>query len=103
MTIGVIVVLGILTFFFGSRPLITILVAGLVGWLLCDINVEKVYAWYSGIWHGVFFVPNFIRHLVWDTPYKAEVYTTGYNVGYWILSILSTIGYVFCGRRPNRE
>ena len=103
MTIGVIIVLGILTFFFGSKPLVAILVAGLIGWLLCDIDVEKEYTWYSGIWQGIFFVPNFIRHLVWDTPYKAEIYTTAYNVWYWIFSISSTIGYVFGGGRPNRK
>ena len=103
MTIGVIIVLGILAFFFGSRPLITIIVAGLIGWLLCDIDIEKEYTWYSGIWQGLFFVPNFIRHLVWDTPYKAELYTTAYNVFYWIFSILSTLGYIFGGGRPNRD
>jgi len=80
MTIGVIIVLGIITFLFGSRPLISILFAGLIGWLFCDINVEKEYTWYSGIWQGIFFVPNYIRHLVWDTPYKAEIYTTAYRV-----------------------
>lgn len=103
MTIGVIIVLGIITLIFGSRPLITILVAGFLGWLLCDIDIDKEYSWYSGIWQGSFFVPNFIRHLVWGTPYKAELFTTGYNIWYWILSITSTIGYIFGGSRPNRN
>lgn len=99
MTIVVIIVLGLLTFFFGLRPLIYVLVSGLIGWLLCDIDVEKVYTWYSGIWHGFFFVPNFIRHLVWDSPYKAEFYTTAYNIFYWIVSIISTFDFIFGGRR----
>lgn len=103
MTIIVIIVLGIVTFLFGTRPITTILVAALVGWLLCDINVEKEYTWYSGIWHGIFFVPNFIRHLIGDAPYKAEIYTTAYNVWYWIFSIWSTIGFIFGGGRPNRK
>ena len=42
-------------------------------------------------------------NLVWDTPYKAELYTTAYNVFYWIFSILSTLGYIFGGGRPNRD
>ena len=99
MTIVVIIVLGLLTFFFGLRPLIYVLVSGLIGWLLCDIDVEKVYTWYSGIWHGLFFVPNFIRHLVWNSPYKAEFYTTAYNIFYWIVSIISTFDFIFGGRR----
>lgn len=103
MTFVVIIVLGILTFLFGPRPLIFVLVSGFIGWLLCDIDVEKEYTWYSGIWHGLFFVTNFIRYLVWDTPYKAELYTSAYNVFYWIFSILSTIGLLFGGRRPNRD
>lgn len=103
MTIVVIIALVVLTFIFGLRPLSAILVAGLIGWLLCNINVEKEYFWYSGIWHGMFFVPNFIRHLVWHTPYKAELYTTAYNIWYWIFSIGSTFGYLFSGGRPNNH
>lgn len=103
MTIGVIIVLVILTIIFGPRIFFTILTAGIIGWLLCDIDVEKEYTWYSGIWQGMFFVPNYIRHLVWDTPYKAELYTTAYNVWYWIFSIWSTISYLFGGGRPNRD
>jgi hypothetical protein len=72
-------VLVVLTIIFGSRIIITVLVAGLFGWLLCDINPDKNYIWYSGIWHGIFFVPNYIRHLVWNTPFKAEIYTSAYN------------------------
>lgn len=103
MSFIVIVVLGVLTFLFGPRILITVLVFGFFGWLLCDIDVEKDYSWYSGIWHGLFFVPNFIRHLVWDTPFKAEAYTAGYNFWYWVLSIVTTIGYIFGGGQPRRR
>ena len=97
MTIGVIIVLGILTFFFGSKPLVTILVAGLIGWLLCDIDVEKEYTWYSGIWHGMNFIGNFTRSIFTDAIYKADYYTTAYNIWYWIWSIAS----VFWGLIPS--
>lgn len=65
---------------------------------MCDIDVGKEYFWYSGIWHGLFFEANFIRHVFLDSdiPYKAEIYTTAYNVWYWISSVFSTIGFI-CG------
>lgn len=103
MTIGIIIVLTVIYFLLGPRPIITIIVALVLGKLLCDIDVAKEYVWYSGIWHGLFFVPNFIRYLILDAPYKAELYTSAYNVFYWIFSILSTIGYLFGGGRPERQ
>lgn len=103
MTTGVIIVLGILGFIFGPRPIIFVLVSGLIGWLLCDINIEKEYTWFYGIWHGIFFLPNYVRHLVWDTPFKADLYTTGYNVWYWIVSISSTLGYITGGANGRRD
>ena len=95
MSIVVCIVLVVLCILFGPKPLITILIYGFIGWLLCDIDVYKEYSWYSGIWQGLFFVPNYVRHLVWDTPFKAEMYTTAYNIFYWIFSVFSTIGYLF--------
>ena len=32
-----------------------------MGWYLCDINPNDTYSWYSGIWHGLFFIPNWFR------------------------------------------
>jgi hypothetical protein len=81
------------------RLIITILVYSFIGWLLCNIDAAKEYAWYSGIWHGMFFIPNLIRSWFSDALYKAEFYTTAYNVFYWIFSILSVIGFLF---RPSR-
>ena len=85
-----------------SRILITILVYNFVGWLLCDIDPDRVYTWYSGIWHGMFFVINFIRSWFTDALYKATDYTTAYNIFYWIFSILSTIGFLF-GSNSNQR
>ncbi|MBD5320424.1 MAG: hypothetical protein HDS07_05980 [Bacteroides sp.] len=80
-----------------TRILITILVYSFFGWLLCDIDSAKEYTWYSGIWHGMFFIPNLIRSWFGDAIYKAETYTTGYNVFFWIFSILSVIYFLFGG------
>ena len=74
------------------RIVLTILVYCIVGWLFCDIDPVKEYTWYSGIWHGMFFVPNFIRSIFDpDILYKATDYTIMYNVYWWIISVMETI------------
>ena len=68
-----------------------------LAYLFCEIdsNPDVVYTWYSGIWHGLFFVPNLVLSWFIDVIYKAECYTDAYNVFYWIFSILSTIIAIF--------
>ena len=77
-----------------TRLLITILVYSFFGWLLCDIDPDETYTWYSGIWHGYFFMCNWIRSWFSDAIYKAESYTTAYNVFYWIFSIISVLSFL---------
>jgi hypothetical protein len=78
-----------------TRILITILVYSFLGWLLCDIDAYTEYTWYSGIWHGMFFIANWIRSWFGDALYKAENYTIAYNVFFWIFSVASVIGCLF--------
>ncbi len=78
-----------------TRLYIYIAVMCLVGWLFCDINPEKTYTWYSGIWHGLFFIPNLIRSWFGDALYKANFYTDAYNVWWWITTIMSCISTIF--------
>ena len=85
------------------RIIITILAYCFLGWLLCDIDPGRKYTWYSGIWHGLFFVINFVRSWFTDALYKAETYTTAYNVFYWIFSILSVFGFLFGGTGRSRR
>lgn len=73
-----------------ARVVFFCLSACLVGWLLCDIDPNETYSWYSGVWHGMFFPINFIRSLLTGALYKAVNYTTAYNVFYWII-VLSWI------------
>lgn len=73
----------------GIIYLFFILVSCLVAWLFCDIKPDETYTWYSGIWHGLFSFPNFILSLFTDTLCKAELYTTAYNVFWWLFSIWS--------------
>ncbi len=42
---------------------------------------------------------NWVRSWFTDALYKAEDYTAGYNVFYWIFSIFSVIGFIFGGGR----
>ncbi len=81
------------------RIIFTILAYCFFGWLLCDIDPGKEYTWYSGIWHGMFFVINLVRSWFTNALYKAEIYTTAYNVFYWIFSIWSVLGFFFGGVR----
>lgn len=66
-------------------------VAVLLGIWLCDIEPDTLYSWGSGIWHGMWIVPNFIRSWFGDVLCKADVYTVGYNVCFWIFSIISVL------------
>lgn len=72
------------------RIIITIFVYITISSCFCHINVEDTYVWYSGLWHGYFFPGNFILNLKDSSIlYKAEYYTTAYNVFYWITSWIS--------------
>mgnify|MGYP003400363497 CR=1 FL=1 len=62
-----------------TRIFVFIFLSCFIGWLLCDIDPNKTYTWYSGIWHGMFFIPNFIRSW-WITTVGAVGSTV---FGYW--------------------
>lgn len=64
-------------------------------WWLCDINSAEHYEWLSGIWHGVMFVPNWLRGAFCDgVLYKAVDYSTGYNIAWWIFCVVSCLGAI---------
>ena len=65
--------------------------------IICDIDPDKTYSWYSGIWHGLFFVQNSICGLFTDNISKANHYTTAYNVLWWITTVINTFMAVFWG------
>jgi len=79
----------------------------LVALWLCNINPVVSYSWISGIWHGLFFLPNFILSLFTNHIYKAVIYGSAYNLFWWIATIFSTISsliYIFDSithRRPD--
>lgn len=86
-----------------SRIIIFILVSMFFGWLLCDIDSSKEYSWYSGIWHGLFFIPNLIRSWFGEAIYKAESHTAAYNFFWWIFTILSMCSFLLGGLTPRRQ
>lgn len=60
---------------------------------LCDIDPYDSYVWYHGIWHGLFVIPNWIFSLFdHDVLYKANEYTAGYNIWWWIVVIWEALG-----------
>lgn len=62
---------------------------------LCTIDPEEYYVWYEGIWHGLFVIPNWIMSWFYDDILcKAENYSTGYNVCWWIVLIWEILGFI---------
>lgn len=73
------------------------LIACLVASWLCDINSGTTYSWYHGIWHGIFFIPNLIRSIFTDAIFKAELYSSTYNIFWWITVVFEVLGILIGG------
>lgn len=73
----------------------------LAAWL-CDIEPNKTYTWYSGIWQGLFCIPNWIRSFFYsDVLCKADNYTTSYNIWWWIMFIWTLLVIVSGGGKAR--
>ncbi len=69
---------------------------------ICYINPEKTYTWYSGIWHGIFVIPNWVMTWFADDIYcKAPLRTAAYHVWWWISFIF--IGLSVFGGGSNQR
>lgn len=77
--------------------IIYLLVTLIMAWLLCDIDPSEHYSWYSGIWHGMFFIPNLIRSIFTDAVFKAHHYTAAYNVFWWIFTVQTSVATLLGG------
>jgi hypothetical protein len=65
---------------------------------ICFIEIDNHYTWYSGIWHGIFVLPNWVLSWFLDGVYcKAKLYSTGYNIWWWI-SMIFSMGIFLGGR-----
>ena len=73
------------------RPIVAIVAAV----LFVNINGTELYEWQAGLAHGLFFLPNLVRHLFdSDVLFKATNCTTGYNIAWWIATVGSCIGWL---------
>ncbi len=73
------------------RPIVALLAAI----LFVNIDAGEMYGWFGGLGHGIFFLPNLVRHLFdGDVLFKATNHTAGYNVTWWIATVGSCIGCV---------
>ena len=94
-----IIVVGCLSFLVVAVPYCVI---GLyLSTLLCNIDPNTTYSWYSGIWHGLFFLPNLIKSWLYGTLYKAEHYTIAYNIFWWCTVIWNGLFFFIGGIRDN--
>ncbi len=60
----------------------------LIAKIFCDIDPKENYSWISGIWHGMFSFPNYVRNLFnSEIVYKIENGSFMYNVFYAIIAI----------------
>jgi hypothetical protein len=69
---------------------------------ICIINPTKNYTWYSGIWHGIFAIPNWI--ISWfssDIYCKAPLSTFAYSVFWWLSLIFIGLSIFGGSRRPS--
>ena len=85
----------------GCLPLIELVISMGISYIFCDISPDVTYTWYSGIWHGLFFLPNWMWNGFKETLYKAEDYTNAYNVFWWIFSIGSTLFVLWLYNIPS--
>lgn len=75
----------------------------LLACLFCNIDPYKTYSWYSGIWHGLFCIPNWTRSLFDnDILYKANSHTFAYNFWWWVAFIISLLP-IYVHYLVNRE
>ena len=64
-----------------------IIVCLLAKWL-CTIDANETHYWYHGILHGLFVIPNIIRHFFdSDILIKAELCTSAYSFFFWTSAI----------------
>jgi len=63
---------------------------------LSDIDPLMEYNWYDGFMHGILAIPNWIYSFFdHDVLCKAQLYTTGYNVWWWIMLGLYILGSLY--------
>lgn len=76
----------------------------LLAHFICNIQAHETYCWIEGIWHGMFFIPNFVRHLFdSDILYKASHYSAMYNIFWWSMLITGQLPLLLWMLNPDAE
>lgn len=96
--LSILLVIGFIIFYLGIFLTFCLLTTK-----ICYINPDKIYSWYSGIWHGLFVIPHWIVSWFSNEIYcKAPNATTVYGVWWWLATIFSTLSIVG-GGKSNRN
>ncbi|MDD2344929.1 MAG: hypothetical protein PHY85_02180 [Bacteroidales bacterium] len=89
-SLGFILLIGTIIFYIGI-----FLAFCLLSTKICYINPGKTYTWYSGIWHGIFIIPNWVVSWFADDVYcKAPNSTTAYSIWWWISFVFMGLGLI---------
>ena len=82
----------VLVFMFLPWRRIVVIVGAVV---FFNINGTELCGWQAGVVHGLFVLPNLVRHLFGgDVLFKATKCTTGYHVAWWIATVGSCIDWL---------
>lgn len=71
---------------------------------ICFIDINKSYAWYSGVWQGLFVIPHWIvSWFSYDINCKAQNFTAAYNIWWWISFIYSGLQILYLSASSKGE
>ena len=78
------------------------MVGCLIAEKICFIRSDIRYEWYSGIWHGLFVIPNWILSNLFDKNVycQAPNHTSGYVFYWWLMLVFHTF-VAFCAIGPG--
>lgn len=98
----------ILVFTLGIKITIRVSIGFAISFLLAiflsQISQTENYSWYFGLLHGFFFVPNLFLSL-WTNgsiSFKALNYSDGYNIFWWIGTVISIVYQIIVGVAPGK-
>lgn len=77
------------------KIVVSVFIGCIAAYFLCDVQADIEYTWYSGIWHGLFLIPNLILSFLFDgILVKAEISTSGYTFFWWVTVIIQNSSLV---------
>lgn len=84
-----------------------------IAYFWCEVKPAEDYSWLYGIWHGSYFIPNWVISFFQDDRLcRAVEYTSSYGIFWWICAVLTSIYTFFLllgivmlifGIKPNQQ